>query len=197
MIIKTEIFKIKHNDLAPAAGRMLIAEPFLKEQYFQRSVVFIIECHDEGGMGIVLNKVSNVTLNDIIENLDNIDDIPVYIGGPVSKDRLFYLHTLGDIIPGATEIADGIYIDGDFDVILNYIRSGNPVNGYIRFFVGYSGWDVGQLVEEIENNSWLVAENDKKIILSLNGDFAWRSSVLYMDSIYHAWLNYPKDPLYN
>ena len=50
------IFKITHNDVLPIQGSILIAEPFLQDAYFQRSVVLLIEHTEHGSMGFVLNK---------------------------------------------------------------------------------------------------------------------------------------------
>lgn len=58
--------------------------------------------------------------------------------------RLFYIHTLGRIVSGSIEIAEGLYIGGDIEEILSYIRRGNTVEGHIKFFLGYSGWEAGQ-----------------------------------------------------
>ena len=148
-MLKSNLFKLKNNDLSPAPGRLLIAEPLLSEHHFQRSVILMIECQNGGGMGIVQNKLSNLTLNEIIPDLTKIEDIPIFVVGSLNKDRLFYLPPLGDIIPGAIEVGNYLYIDGDFDVLLTYIRYGNPIRGREKFFYGYSGWEVDELINAI------------------------------------------------
>ncbi|MEG1616998.1 MAG: YqgE/AlgH family protein [Bacteroidales bacterium] len=197
MILKTNLFKIQHSDLKPETGSVLISEPFLTEAYFQRAVILLVEYHTEGSMGLVLNKPTGVILNDLIEGLDTVEDIPVYCGGPVRHDRLFYLHTLGDLIPGSLPIGDQLYIDGDFETLLAYIRCGNKIKGRIRFFMGYSGWEHQQLLEEIRENAWLVAENKTLPDLSGEGDDFWRQTLMKQDRKYAQWLNYPKEPYLN
>lgn len=197
MILKTDLFKIQHSDLKPQAGNLLISEPFLNEIYFQRAVILMIECEESGGMGLVLNKPGDLILNNLIEGLDDIEQIPVFCGGPVRHDRLFYLHSLGELIPGSIEVGKDIYIDGDFDMILAYLRSGNQIEGRIRFFLGYAGWEYPQLMEEIKEDAWIVAENHLDFLLEKEGNDFWRDSLLTLDKKYHQWLNYPAEPFLN
>ncbi|MGL4292407.1 MAG: YqgE/AlgH family protein [Bacteroidales bacterium] len=197
MKLKTDLFKIHHSDLTPRAGCLLISEPFLNETYFQRSVILMVECENTAGMGLVLNKPGEFILNDLIEGLDEIEKIPVFCGGPVRKDRLFYLHTLGEIIPGSVQIGKNLYIDGDFELILAYLRSGNQIEGRIRFFLGYAGWEYQQLMQEIEEDAWIVAENRLDSVLNHSGNQFWRDTLMTMEKKYHQWLNYPPEPFLN
>ena len=87
----------------------------------------------------------------------------------MESDHLFYIHTLGRLVPGSIEIAEGLYIGGDIDVILSYIRSGNTVEGHIKFFLGYSGWEAGQLEEEIANIYWIVSEKVSPFVFAVTG----------------------------
>lgn len=74
-------------------------------------------------------------MNDVLKDFDCPENIPIYKGGPLSTDTLFYLHTL-EGITGALSIGKGFYLNGDFEAIKDYIMQGNPVKGRIRFF-----WD--------------------------------------------------------
>ncbi|MEG1587096.1 MAG: YqgE/AlgH family protein, partial [Bacteroidales bacterium] len=197
MILKPNLFKIQHSDLKPRSGCLLISEPFLNEVYFQRAVILMVECENTGGMGLVLNKPGDLLLNNLVEGLDKVEDIPVYCGGPVRRDRLFYLHTLGEVIPGSIQLGNNLYIDGDFELILAYLRSGNQIEGRIRFFLGYAGWEYEQLLQEIEEDAWIVAENKLESILQSEGNQFWRESLLTLDRRYHQWLNYPQEPFLN
>ena len=198
MIINSDIFKIKSNNIIPQKGYLLTSEPFLTEKHFRRSVILIIEYDESGGMGLVLNKNCNITLNSLIEDLNCQEDIPLFCGGPVSKDKLFYIHKLGNIIPGSVKIAEDLYIDGDFETILSYIRSGNKIEGVIKFFLGYSGWEPQQLKDEIKDNSWVVSNDHKNLDILMNqDDNLWKKSLLNLNSTYHHWINYPLDPSFN
>ena len=141
----------------PSSGALLVAEPFLRESYFNHAVIYLVDYGDgESSMGIVMNKTTNYLLSDLLNNVTRREPVPVYCGGPLSGDRLYFIHRLGDIIPGAKHIADGMYIGGDFDCMIDYVNAGYPLEGFVRFCLGYSGWDVGQLDDELKNNVWAV-----------------------------------------
>ena len=156
MNIDSDIFKIQSNNVLPSRGRILISEPFLRDATFGRSVILLVDNTDEGSMGLVINKQLPLFLNDIIMEFKYLDEIPLYKGGPIATDTLFYLHTLSDI-PGSISISKGLYLNGDFDEINKYILQGNKISECIRFFLGYSGWDSEQLSNEIRENTWLVS----------------------------------------
>ncbi|MDR1407399.1 MAG: YqgE/AlgH family protein [Tannerella sp.] len=188
------IFEVKHNDLRPQKGRILISEPFLHDIYFQRSVVLLVEHNARGSMGFVLNKRIDLIVNDFFPELKNLPDIPVYLGGPVSASHLFFLHVLGRKIPHGVQIDENLYFDGNFDALKKYILDRNPVEGYIKFFLGYSGWTENQLNGEIIGNSWLVSTSTSVEIMQAGDDAFWKKSVRSLGSPYDTWTNYPKYP---
>ena len=101
------IFKITHNDVLPIQGSILIAEPFLQDAYFQR---IINRAYGTRIDGICLNKKTDLIVNSFFKEFAEFPEIPIYLGGPVSPNRLFFIHSLGDnIIPDALKIND-IYI---------------------------------------------------------------------------------------
>ena len=154
MAMYNNIFKITHNDVLPAQGSILISEPFLQDAYFQRSVVLLVEHTQEGSMGFVLNKKTELSVNTFFADLQGFPEMPIYLGGPVSANRLFFIHSLGDlIIPNSLKINDHLYFDGDFSALIHYIQNGHSVDGKVKFFLGYSGWQKGQLHNEIAKNS--------------------------------------------
>lgn len=196
MATYNNIFKIKHNDLLPDKGSILISEPFLQDAYFQRSVVLLIEHNANGSMGFVLNKKTNLVINDFFSDLERLSGIPIYLGGPVSSNRLFFVHTLGDLIPDSLRISDSLFFDGNFDVLKKYILAGNSIKGKVKFFLGYSGWTEGQLGYEIDEDSWVVSRPVKDILMA-DGDSYWRRSLEVLGKRYKAWLNCPRDPSMN
>jgi len=192
-----DIFKIKHNNLSPGKGKILISEPFSQDAYFQRSVVLLIEHNAKGSMGFVLNKKTGLWVNDFFEGFENASRIPIYLGGPVSSDHLYFVHSLGSIIPDSIQIDDNLYFDGDFESINYYIMSGQPVEGKIKFFLGYSGWTENQLDGEIGQDSWLVSKPLGHNLLLAEGESFWKHSVELVGGSYNTWINYPKDPILN
>lgn len=192
------IFKITHNNLLPAQGSVLISEPFLQDAYFQRSVVLLVEHTDKGSMGFVLNKKTDLVVNAFFPELEEFPEIPIYLGGPVSANRLFFIHSLGDlIIPDSVKIKDHLYFDGDFEALKRYIQNGHSIDGKVKFFLGYSGWTEGQLGNEVDRNSWVVSHAAKENVLLADGEVFWKNSLAQLGSNYEAWTKYPKDPYLN
>ena len=61
-----ELFQIRHNDDRVEVGKVLIAEPFLEGKYFNRSVVYMVEYDENGGVGFVLNKPLPYTTSELV-----------------------------------------------------------------------------------------------------------------------------------
>lgn len=194
--INKTLFNINVESGKPAPGNLLIAEPFLRDQYFTHSVICLIEYEENStAMGIVMNHSTNYTLQELLKDIKIERPIKVYCGGPMSCDRLYFIHTLGDIIPGCREISPGLYIGGNFDKMVEYINAGYPTDGCIRFFIGYSGWSPGQLDEELKSNTWVVSSPPDSInLLTGDDDSYWHSAVRRMGESLRGWLYHPVNP---
>ena len=155
--LNTHFFKVSGAKLMPCAGHVLIAELFLSDDCFSHGVVSIIDyLPEEGTTGVVLNNRTEYMLPELLDGIDPSVSIPVFCGGPLGQDRLYFIHTLGpDVIPKARRYTDGLYIGGDFDAAVKYINQGYPTEGCIRFFIGYSSWAEGQLEREIMDERWV------------------------------------------
>lgn len=197
MIIDTDIFKIESNKALPGKGKLLISEPFLQDKNFGRSVILLID-HGEGGtMGLIVNKqLPHHVVNDFVQEFKYVDDIPLYRGGPVGTDTLFYLHTLSDL-ENAIPIGDGLFLNGDFNGIKRYILQGNPVEGNVRFFLGYSGWDADQLENEIAENTWLIGQSDATTLMRKPIKEMWKTTLGNLGKKYETWSKYPQIPSLN
>lgn len=199
--ITTDLFKVKSSVKTPTAGSMLVAEPFMRESYFNHGVVSLIDyVADEGATGVVMNNRTEYMLADLLEGIDNTSQIPVFCGGPLGQDRLYFLHTLGgDIIPNARRYAPGIYVGGDFDAIISYVNSGYPIDGAVRFFIGYSNWAEGQLERELRQESWVLAPSPGQAseLLSDVGDRYWHRAVRSLGPAYRAWSLLPRNVIVN
>jgi putative transcriptional regulator len=176
---------------------LLISEPFLCDNFFGRSVVLVVDHNADGTMGLILNKRLNVNLNTLIDDLKYIDNIPVYKGGPVGRDTLFYLHTLPDVA-GSFSIGGGLYLNGDFEHIKRYILSGADYNSRIRFFLGYSCWESRQLEDEIAGNTWIVGREELTDIIHTGADCdLWKQMMSRQGSKYAIWSRFPQIPMMN
>ena len=192
------LFQIESNKLLPHPGSLLISAPFLMDFHFARSVVLMIEHNDEGSMGIVLNKnFSNLmTLNELVPELASLPPIPLYKGGPIGRETLFYLHTFADL-KDALPLGNGLYVNGDFEQMKRYILSGAPTQGHVRFFMGYAGWQKGQLKQEIENNTWIISNDNKVDLLHMYLRDLWQETLCDLGGKYAIWSRYPKYPIMN
>lgn len=157
---RSKIFDFKTDRRPVREGSLLVSEPFLKEHFFKHAVISLVDYGaDTGAMGVVLNNRTALTLDEVLDHVRPETKVPVYCGGPLSHDRLFFIHDLGSgLIPGAREYCDGLWIGGDFDDVIDYVNSGYSVDGHLRFFIGYAGWEKGQLQGELDNDVWAVAD---------------------------------------
>lgn len=184
----------------PETCDLLIAEPLMRDPWFGRSVVVLIDrTHDNGFMGLMLNKPTPIWLSDLCEGVVGEHDVPVYCGGPVDTDRLFMLHRIPEFIPGSIKIGEDLYVGGDVTAAISYINSGASVSGHIRFILGYSGWAPDQLESEILHNTWLVAPSPSKLseLLHDSGNAYWRREVQRCGDQFKPWLSVPPDPQLN
>ncbi len=195
MELDINIFRIEYNKVAPKKGRVLVSEPFLKDTYFKRSLVLLTEHSNDGAVGFVLNKPLDIKASEVINDFPSFD-ASVSIGGPVSTNTIHYLHTVGNLIPNSIHILENVYWGGNFEIMRNLIRSGEINSVQIRFFLGYSGWQAGQLENELDQNSWLVTEINQSQIMNVSENL-WKNTVNQLGEKYKIWQNYPENPSLN
>ena len=191
MKVDYDFFKIQ-SKLVPQKGRIIVSEPFLPGNYFSRSAVLLVDYSQHGAVGFILNKPFEKRFNDFLTIIPNFR-FPVFNGGPVGNDSLYYIHTLGDKISGSIKVKDELYWGGSFEELKQVIGAGNTNPDQVKSFVGYSGWSPGQLENEITGNSWLITEADIKMIMESDRDF-WIESVKNAGGHYKTWRNFPEDP---
>jgi putative transcriptional regulator len=182
--------------LPPAAGVLLIADPFLKDPNFMRTVVFLTEHREDGSIGFVLNRQFENTLDELLPEIEG-HKLPVYYGGPVQMNTVHFLHRYPEKIPGGVEVLKGIYWGGDFDSVVDLINSGDFNADKIRFYIGYSGWSNGQLEAEMKEKTWLTVEATKKLIFHKHAEEIWKDSLKLMGGDYEMMINFPIDPQLN
>ena len=182
--------------IEPKPGVLLIAEPFLKDPNFMRTVVFICDHQQEGSFGFVINRAFEHTLDELMNDLGDMK-IPVFYGGPVQMDTIHFLHQYPDKILGSYEVLNGIYWGGDFETAINLIRSGEIDVNKIRFYIGYSGWGEGQLNDELKEKSWLTSEATRKLVFHKKTEEIWKDALKELGGDYEMMINFPIDPQLN
>lgn len=184
------------SPLPPERGRLLVSEPYLPDPYFRRTVVLLCDHNEEGSFGFVLNRLTDLDLSDLMENLPPLD-AQVGIGGPVQSSDLYYLHTLGPRIEGSLEVVDGVFMGGDFEQLRNLLSADPRLTRHVRFFVGYSGWGRDQLHKELEERAWLVSEGTKQRIMDVQNSDLWGDTLRDMGRWFAPLANFPEDPTLN
>ena len=184
------------NKLKPGKGKLLISDPFLHDPSFKRSVILLIEHNQEGSVGFILNKPVDIKLNDALEEFPKFDT-NLYFGGPVQKDSLYYIHTMGNSIIDSIEIYDGLYWGGNFEALKILIKTNEVKASDLRFFIGYSGWGSDQLDKELKEKSWIVAPSKTEHIMDTNPEKLWNSILKDMGKDYAMLANFPEHPSLN
>lgn len=178
-------------------GQLLIAHPLLFDVFFNRAVVYLTN-HDaaEGAVGFALNFKTSFMLRDVRPQVKN-GNFPIYEGGPVAKNQLFFLHTLGHDVPDSVHVGNNIFAGGDFNELLYQIEHGKVKSYQVRFFAGYSGWTENQLEEEIRNNHWLVNESATTSFFSNEPEELWGLQLSEVKNSYGIFADFSSDPCMN
>lgn len=179
-----------------SSGILLIADPFLKDPNFLRTVVFLCDHKDEGSFGFVLNRKYENTLDEMMPELEGYK-APVYYGGPVQLDTIHFLHQYPEEIPDSVEVTKGIYWGGNLETVIQLIKNDQLDFRKIRFYIGYSGWGDGQLQNEMEEKTWLTSKATKKIVFHPDYKQIWKDSLKQMGGDYEMMINFPIDPQLN
>lgn len=195
--LNQDIFNLLDEQPTPARGSLLVAKPTVQDYMFGRTVIMVVDHDSENGtMGLIVNKLSGLLLHDVLPDAASLGiDIPLYVGGPVHTDMLFILHTLGEqLIPDSLQVARGLYFGGDYDAMKAYIADGGSVEGRVKFILGYSGWEGGQLENEIERHDWAVLKRmETGQVMLAEEDALWREAVAQFGDKYRLWQNWPRD----
>lgn len=194
--LNLDIFNLLDNQPSPSRGFVLVAKPTVEDWVFKRSVSILVD-HDneEGTMGIIVNKPTRFYLDELLPEIEIAHELPLYLGGPVGTNQLFFIHTLGnDVIPDSLQLTSELFFGGDFEVVKMYLASGQPVEGKMKFLIGYSGWTSGQLDGELERHDWAVLKSpSEELLMSTPDELMWNQAVSQFGDQYRLWKNWPDD----
>jgi putative transcriptional regulator len=182
------------NDLKPDKGKILISDPFLDDDYFRRSLIYLCEFNKEGSFGFVINNFISINLNDLDESFPEIET-QISLGGPMEINSLYFIHTLGEKINNSLLIDKNIFLGGDFQQLSSFIKEDESIVKNIRFFIGYSGWGANQLETEIQNNSWIVSElNSSTMLFGSQSKLSWKRYMYDLGGKFKIISKFPIDP---
>ncbi len=197
-MIKERKKKDMFSEFEPKKGSLLVSEPFMLDQNFERSVILLCE-HDaeDGTVGLILNHRSFMVLSDIVDEVQNAT-FPVYVGGPVEQNTLYFVHEAYEKLQSGTHIVDNLYWGGNFELLVDLINKEEVKPEQVKLFLGYSGWEVGQLEKEIQQNSWAVHNSyGTDLAFMTDGEDLWKHTLISLGPKYAHVANFPKRPEYN
>ena len=186
------------NILAPKKGRLLLSKPFLDDPYFKRTVILLCDHDEDGSFGFILNKFMDPDLSKDFLTMPNLPR-ELAIGGPVETENIYYIHRFGDQMEGSIHLMSDLYLGGSFEDLKTILKTDNFDLRDIRFFIGYSGWDANQLEEELDLESWYVADSEGIDFMDYkeNIEDLWSQVLKTMGGDFVNLANFPEDPKLN
>lgn len=164
--------------LMPLTSQFLVATPALNQTIYGQSVIFLCEHHEQGSVGLMVNRPSSFMLSYIFEQLEmesevsTNKDIPLLFGGPIQPERGFVLHApAGEWRSSLIIKPHDVTLTTSNDIIRALGENSGPKQVLVT--LGYSGWAPNQLEEEIIKNYWLVCPFDKKILYDIPYNERW------------------------
>lgn len=161
-------------------NHFLIAMPNLADPNFFHTVTYICEHNEKGAMGIVINRPMEISLGDILRQLNIVPsnntniDFPIYDGGPVQRENGFVIHSPVGAWDSTLEITPDIAISTSRDILAAIAHNEGPERHLIA--LGYAGWGAGQLEQEITDNAWLSGPADESILFDMDTESRWNAA---------------------
>jgi putative transcriptional regulator len=154
-------------------NHFLIAMPNMVDPYFAKSLTFICEHNEQGALGVVVNRPTDMTLGALFEQVDipldksELAALPVYFGGPVQVDRGFVLHRPVGGWQSTLSVNGEVGLTTSKDILQAMSQGEGPSPGDVLVSLGYAGWAPGQLEQELKQNAWLTVEASPSVIFDL------------------------------
>ncbi len=166
------------------ANHFLIAMPSLSEGDFSQSVTFICEHDENGALGIVINRPSNIGFDEILYQLQitsnklQSQNKVILNGGPVQMDRGFILHSPIGNWDSSLKVTDSIAVTTSKDIMQAIANDEGPKNSLIA--LGYAGWGPGQLEHEMSENTWLSCPANEAILFNTPINKRWKAAAMLL-----------------
>ena len=164
------------------ANHLLIAMPGLDDPNFSRGVTLLCQHNADGALGIMVNRLSQYTLGEVLEQMNistsvpGLADAPVYAGGPVQVDRGFVVHEPCAGFDSTFRVSDEVCVTTSRDVLAAMAQGRGPQRALLA--LGYAGWGAGQLEDEIKQNSWLSVPASPSILFATPLEARWTSAAM-------------------
>lgn len=172
----------KNKNYFSLAGKFLIASPNISDPRFSQTLIYMISDDISGSMGVIINKpAASLNLKSAFYNkkeydIKKVQEYTVHYGGPVEFDKGFILHSNDYETNEEKTILKNNLVLSSNQKILQDLSSGNGPSKFM-VLIGYSGWSSHQLALELKQNSWLVANANKRILFSKNYSVKWKNAL--------------------
>lgn len=147
-------------------GTFIQSTEALNDTVFSNALLYVYEVNDSGAIAFIVNQRFGRSLHELMEFNSSVP-FELYRGGPVDTEHLFFLHKHPDIIEESVHVKDGIYTGGNFAAAVRAINKRNIDSTGVKIFVGYCGWDAGELEGEIKEGSWKIVERPNSAVFQL------------------------------
>ena len=174
-------------------GQLLVSAPSLHDPNFRKTVVLIAHHDEDGAMGLVLSRPSEVAAVDAVPALDGLPGAggPVFVGGPVQPEAFIVLAEFDDVELAAAPIFERVgFMPADAEPVDLAISR-------MRLFAGYAGWGAGQLEAELEEPSWIVVDAEADDPFADDPDELWRTVLHRKGGPFELMVDMPFDPNLN
>src|SRR5690606_3260475 len=181
----------------PRVRSLLVSEPFMLDPNFMRSVILLCEHDENGTVGLVLNQPSNLQVKDVVPVMSDVD-LPLYVGGPVGMDSIQFVHKCNDRLNSGVDLGEGIFWGGNFEALKILLENKEINNDEIKFFIGYSGWTMGQLAHELKENTWMISNDfNPDLIFVSDEENLWKEVIVNLGPKFAHVAQFPKNPTWN
>lgn len=143
----------------------------MADPFFAKTLTYICEHSDQGALGLVVNRPIDLTLKDLLDQLDissedqALGGLPVMFGGPIQLDRGFVLHQPVGDWQSTMVVNDKVGLTTSLDILRAMASGESPEEVLVA--LGYSGWAPGQIEHELSQNAWLTVPASPNIIFEL------------------------------
>lgn len=171
-------------------GKLLLSSPSLVDPNFRKTVVLIAHHDEDGAMGLVLSRPSEVSAAEAVPLLEGLPGAqgPVFVGGPVQPQAFMVLAEFDDVEDSVAPIFDHIgFMSADAEPETLSIQR-------VRLFAGYAGWGAGQLEAELEEPAWIVVAAEPTDPFADDPDALWREAVARAGGSVSLMKSMPYDP---
>ncbi|HEY0180350.1 MAG TPA: YqgE/AlgH family protein [Dokdonella sp.] len=164
----------------PLTNQLLIAMPTLRDPNFARGVTFLCQYGEDGAMGLLINRLSEYRLGDVLAQMNMHSDIPevvdapVLIGGPMQPERGFVLHSPGGEWESSFRISERLSVTTSRDILVAIAAGNGPRHAVVA--LGYASWSPGQLEQELCDNHWLTAPVSEQILFETPLEQRWEAA---------------------